>query len=100
MPIFTSGIAANDFDAANVSGEERLHCHHASSKGSTRNSAAPLTRCMIETTAGTGIRICSRLRYLGRVAMCSLSGLEFFFTPRRNRMRLRQGLATLYCREH
>src|SRR4051812_12381694 len=74
----TTGIDAKLFDAANVSAEPRLHCHHASSPGSARNNTAPLTRCRIDTIAGTGWRICSRLRYFGRVGMCGGNRIGVF----------------------
>ena len=51
------------FIAAYASGDARLAGRpHSSSGMPTRNSSAPLTRCRIETIAGNGSRIASRLR--------------------------------------
>src|SRR3989304_6581992 len=51
---------------ANVWADSRLSSNRTSRKGSIRNSTAPLTRCKIETSPGTGSRIWIRLRYFGR----------------------------------
>src|SRR3970040_5341 len=62
----TDQCEANDLKNPNVRGDSRLSSNSASRKGISRNSAAPLTRCRIDTTPGSGRRIWIRLRYFGR----------------------------------
>ena len=57
---------------ANDCGDSRLLASRHSNNGSNINNSAPLTRCRIDTNAGSGRRISSKFKCLGRLVGMSI----------------------------